>query len=87
MKSIFTSRRDFLKSSALATAGISFAGKFSAFAAEEKPARKIGYALCGLGRLSSDQIAPALLDTKYAKLAGIITGSPEKAKRWQAKYK
>jgi predicted dehydrogenase len=87
MKSSFTSRRDFLKTSALATAGLSLAGKISSFAAEEKPARKIGYALCGLGNLSNGQLAPALQETKYAKLAGIITGSPDKAKRWQAKYK
>ncbi len=87
MKSSFTSRRDFLKTSALATACISFAGKFSTFAADEKPARKIGYALCGLGSLSTNQIAPALQETKFARLAGIITGSPKKAKAWQARYK
>jgi predicted dehydrogenase len=87
MKSIFTSRRDFLKTSVLATAGVSLAGKFSTFAADEKPIRKIGYALCGLGSLSNGQLAPALQETKYAKLAGIITGSPDKAKRWQVKYK
>lgn len=82
-----TSRRDFLKTSALATAGISFAGKFSSGAADEKPARKIGFALCGLGSLSTNQIAPALQKTQFAQLAGIITGSPKKAKAWQARYK
>jgi predicted dehydrogenase len=87
MKPIFTSRRDFLKTSALATAGLSFSGKFSALAADEKPARKIGYALCGLGSLSSNQIAPALQTTQFARLAGIITGSPKKAKAWQVRYK
>ena len=87
MKSIFASRRNFLKTSALVTAGISFAGKFSLGAADEKPARKLGFALCGLGSLSTNQIAPALLKTEFAQLAGIITGSPKKAKAWQAKYK
>jgi predicted dehydrogenase len=87
MKYSFTSRRDFLKTSALATAGLSLAGKFSLGAEEEKPARKIGYALCGLGSLSTNQIAPALQETKFARLAGIITGSPKKAKAWQARYK
>ena len=38
------------------------------------------------GNLSTNQIAPALLKTEHCKLAGIITGSPEKAKRWQAQY-
>ncbi len=77
------SRRDFLKTAMLATAGLPFAAKNS-FAAE--PERKIGFALCGLGGLSTGQIAPALQQTKFCKLTGIITGSPEKAKRWQARY-
>jgi len=54
------------------------------FAAE--PKKKIGFALCGLGTLSTHQLAPALQHTEFAHLAGIITGSPEKAKRWQAQY-
>ena len=86
MKSIPTSRRAFLKTSALATAGISLAGQFSAFAAEGNSPRKLGFALCGLGNLSVNQIAPALQKTQFARLAGIITGTPAKSKRWQAKY-
>jgi len=77
------SRRHFLKASTLATASLPFAAK-SLFAAE--PKRQIGFALCGLGSLSTHQIAPALQQTKYCKLAGIITGTPDKAKRWQAQY-
>ena len=52
-------------------------------AAGSKP---LGVALCGLGSLSTDQIAPALQKTELCKLTGIVTGSPEKAKKWQAKY-
>lgn len=78
------SRRNFLKATSLAAASLPFAPAFS-FAAE--PKRKIGYALCGLGNLSTHQLAPALQNTKYCQLAGIVTGTPAKAKSWQAKYK
>jgi predicted dehydrogenase len=47
---------------------------------------KLGYAICGLGGLSENQIAPALQKTERCRLAGIITDSPEKAKAWQARY-
>jgi len=48
--------------------------------------KKLGVALCGLGSLSTYQIAPALKKTKHCKLAGIVTGDPEKAKKWQKQY-
>ncbi|MBV8805470.1 MAG: Gfo/Idh/MocA family oxidoreductase [Sinobacteraceae bacterium] len=48
--------------------------------------RKLGFALCGLGNLSTHQIAPALRKTEYCRLAGIITGTPAKAAKWQAQY-
>jgi len=75
------SRRSFLKTSALAAASLPFV---HACAAE--PARKIGYALCGLGSLSTHQLAPALQKTKYCRLAGIITGTPAKAESWKGQY-
>ncbi|MGJ8723618.1 MAG: Gfo/Idh/MocA family protein [Roseibacillus sp.] len=54
---------------------------------EEKPkGKKLGWALVGLSRLSERDIAPALLKTKHARLAGIVTGTPEKAKVWQKQY-
>ena len=51
-----------------------------------EPDRKIGFALAGLGNLSTHQIAPALQKTKFCKLAGIVTGHPAKAERWKAQY-
>src|SRR5882757_656940 len=48
--------------------------------------KKLGFALCGLGSLSTNQIAPALLKTEACRLAGIITGTPEKAVKWKAQY-
>jgi len=48
--------------------------------------KKLGFALCGLGNLSTNQIAPALQKTEHCRLAGIITGTPAKAAKWQAQY-
>ncbi len=50
---------------------------------ETKP---LGIALVGLGNYSTNQLAPALQHTKLCRLAGIVTGTPEKAKQWQEKY-
>ena len=77
-------RRDFLKTATFAVATIPLAGVTGAFAAD--PSRKIGFAIAGLGNLSTNQIAPALQKTKYCRLAGIITGHPAKAEKWKAKY-
>ena len=60
----------------------SFAGK----ALGQAPGRKLGVALCGLGSLSTNQIAPALLKTRNCRLAGIVTGTPAKAAEWKKKY-
>ena len=76
------SRREFIGTSATLAAAASLAPH--ALAADEK--QKLGYALIGLGRLSTHQIAPALQETEHSKLVGIVTGSPEKASQWQKKY-
>lgn len=49
--------------------------------------RKLGIALVGLGKYSEDQLAPALEETKFCRLAGIVTGTPEKVEKWKNKYK
>ncbi len=54
--------------------------------AQAKAAKKLGIALVGLGQYASDQLAPALKETQHCYLAGIVTGTPEKAKDWSAKY-
>jgi predicted dehydrogenase len=78
-------RRQFLtQSAALAAAPLlaSLAGRVEA----QAPARKLGVALCGLGSLATNQIAPALLKTRNCRLAGIVTGTPAKAAEWKQKY-
>jgi len=49
--------------------------------------KKLGWAVIGLGGLSSRNIAPALSKTEHAHLAGVVTGTAEKATTWKEKYK
>ena len=53
---------------------------------ENKRTNKLGIALVGLGKYSSGQLAPALKETKHCYLAGVVTGTPEKATKWKKKY-
>ena len=86
MKARFHTRREFIKTTAIAAASVSFAGALASHVRAAGPDRKIGFALAGLGSLSTYQIVPALQKTKFCKLAGIITGHPAKAERWKAQY-
>ena len=86
MNASSTSRRRFLKATALATAAAPWISKFAPTARADEPNRKLGFALCGLGGLSTDQLAPAIPKTKYCRLAGIVTGHPDKAEKWKAQY-
>ena len=48
--------------------------------------RSLGIALVGLGSYSTYQLAPALQETKHCHLAGIVTGTPAKARSWMQQY-
>ncbi|WP_220392888.1 Gfo/Idh/MocA family protein [Chitinophaga lutea] len=48
--------------------------------------RKLGIALVGLGQYAGGQLAPALKETEACYLAGIVTGSPNKARQWKRQY-
>ena len=52
----------------------------------EKNKDKLGIALLGLGSYSEGQLAPALQETQHCFLAGIVTGTPDKAAKWKKKY-
>jgi predicted dehydrogenase len=82
-----SSRREFMRTLSLG-AGAALAGT-SALASPLgwlAPERKLGVALVGLGNYSTGQLAPALQQTKYCQLAGVVTGSPAKAVQWQKQY-
>jgi predicted dehydrogenase len=53
---------------------------------DNKREKKLGIALVGLGKYSGGQLAPALKETSHCYLAGIVTGTPEKADHWKRKY-
>ncbi len=79
-------RRAFLRQ-ALASAALPWAAARPGRTAQASaPDRKLGFALCGLGSLSTQQIAPALQHTRYCRLAGVVSDSPEKASQWRARY-
>ncbi len=86
MKMKSHTRREFIKTTALAAASMSFAGSLASQVRAAGPDRKIGFALAGLGNLSTHQLAPALQKTKYCRLTGIVTGHPAKAELWKAQY-
>ena len=86
MKMKSHTRREFIKTSALAAASVPFASALASRARATEPDRKIGFALAGLGNLSTHQLAPALQKTKFCRLTGIVTGHPAKAERWKAQY-
>lgn len=82
-------RRNFIKSSSLLLASGSLLSTLNAFSFSgsnrklQKTDKKLGVALVGLGRYSTWQLAPALRQTENCRLAGIVTGSTDKADLWQ----
>lgn len=80
---LILSRRNFLSTSTMAVASAIVAPGLMASVGQKK---SLGVALVGLGYYSTDLLAPALQLTKNCHLAGIVTGTPEKAKAWKEKY-
>jgi len=90
------SRRGFLQttSGALAASSLSLDSRSRESAAAqvpdvklpEVPGRRIGFALVGLGNLAINQLMPAFARAQYAKLAGFVSGRPEKAKQLAQVY-
>lgn len=79
-------RRDFIIKAATGT-GVGLAvSSFPSYLRKNKR-DKIGVALVGLGYYSTDLLAPALQLAEHCYLAGIVTGSSEKAAKWQEKHK
>ncbi len=82
------SRRRFLSETAQ---GLGLAAAYpllskSALAHEHGGRKPLGIALVGLGGYATRQLAPALQETEYCKLTGIVTGTKEKEKVWSDKY-
>jgi glucose-fructose oxidoreductase len=86
-KDSYTSRRDFLRHLSLGTAALATGINLRALETlGENKGRRLGVALLGLGRYSTNELGPALRQTKLCYLAGVVTGHPEKAEKWAATY-
>ena len=46
------------------------------------PGRKLGLALVGLGNYSTGELGPALRETEFVRLAGVVTGTRAKGEKW-----
>ncbi len=77
-------RRIFIQKAGILAASATFVPNI--LLSSNKPEKKLGVALVGLGYYSTDLLAPALQLTKNCELRGIVTGSPEKIPQWQEKY-
>src|SRR5689334_7972105 len=81
-----SSRREFLRRLSLTAAALAAERLRAQNTAENKTDRKLGVALLGLGRYSTNELGPALRQTKKCYLAGVVTGHPEKGVKWAADY-
>ena len=79
-------RRKFIKQVAVGAAVVTAAAAGIPQILAKRETIRLGVALVGLGYYSTDLLAPALQLTKNCYLAGIVTGSPEKAERWKKKH-
>src|SRR5260221_14618443 len=80
------SRRQFLKRTALVSiAGITTPA--STFGVDRLQGRKkLGVALVGLGNYSTVILGKALKEADLCYLAGVVSGTPSKAKEWSIQY-
>ncbi len=87
-------RRDFLKTAGQGVAAVSTAaalvnGEFLARAqlrVPEPPGKKLGWAIVGLGSLAINQILPAFAKCEKSRVAALVSGSPEKARKLAERY-
>jgi glucose-fructose oxidoreductase len=79
-------RRKFIEQAAMGFAGLTVSQHAFSNILVQKKKEKLGVALVGLGYYSTDLLAPALQLTQKCYLAGIVTGSPEKAEKWKRQH-
>ncbi|MBI0444852.1 Gfo/Idh/MocA family protein [Deinococcus sp. DB0503] len=52
----------------------------------ESESRRVGYAIVGIGELSSEELIPAARTSEHAYVAALVTGDPEKGKAFAHAY-
>jgi predicted dehydrogenase len=82
------SRRSFLQDVGATAAGLALPSfvRHSKKMVKDQDDKKINVALCGLGNYATNQLAPGLQNSRYCRLAGIVTGTPAKARTWADQY-
>jgi len=85
-QSIMINRRKFIEQTAMGFAGLTVSQYAFSNILIQKKKEKLGVALVGLGYYSTDLLAPALQITQKCFLAGIVTGTPEKAEKWKQQH-
>jgi predicted dehydrogenase len=81
-----SSRRKFIRNVSLGLGAAALSPALSSFVRSVSLEKKLGVALVGLGSYATYELAPAFQFTKNCYLAGIVTGTPAKAKTWSEKY-
>lgn len=84
-KGVLWTRRGFIRTGAIGVGALALTPALSALALN-KPGKKLGIAIVGLGMYAGGQIAPALQHTENCYLAGLVSGHPEKAAEWAVRY-
>ena len=80
-------RRTFISRVSVAAAATGLSSiPFISVAQSVTEQKKLGIALIGLGYYSTGVLMPALEQTQNVKLVGLVTGSPEKAKKYGDQY-
>ncbi|WP_309019022.1 Gfo/Idh/MocA family oxidoreductase [Pelagicoccus sp. SDUM812003] len=79
-------RRKFVQLSALGALSLGSLSRTLAQSPSTPSTKKLGVALCGLGMYSTGQLGPALRQTQHCELRGVVTGDPEKGRRWAREY-
>lgn len=51
-----------------------------------EPSRKLGYAMLGLGYYATQMIMPRFAECEHARLAALVSGTPEKLRRFGEQY-
>jgi glucose-fructose oxidoreductase len=77
------SRRRFLGCALAAGAGMGLGARGTIQAATARP---VGVAVVGIGGLTQGEILPALTKTAGCRLAALVSGHPDKARRVAAQY-
>lgn len=79
-------RREFVKTASMGLGGLFLPTRGMANVQQLKEPAPVKIALLGLGNYAEKQLAPAIEQSRYAQLSGIVTGSPSKIPAWQRRY-